>query len=301
MRWVESLKNSNNYPELKNVKVVTICDREADIYDLFEVASMNQSPFVIRARQDRTVNKTSIYSKKSGEKLWDLVSSSPCQGEIQVNIPARDNKPKRTAILEVRFNNFIMNPPRNNVKRKTRILPDLKLNAVYVMEPSPPVGEEPMSWMLITNMNISHFEEAIKKIQWYCLRWRIEIFHKILKSGFKVEECRLGTADRLIRFLTIMRVIAWRIFFITLVSRANPNLPCTSLLADEEWKVLYAKINHTKHYPETPPTIRDAVRWVAQLGGFLARKNDGEPGPITLWRGWKRLIDLAEGWNLALS
>ncbi|MFO9618720.1 IS4 family transposase [Legionella pneumophila serogroup 1] len=301
IRWVESLKNSNNYPELKNVKVVTICDREADIYDLFEVASMNQSPFVIRARQDRTVNKTSIYSKKSGEKLWDLVSSSPCQGEIQVNIPARDNKPKRIAILEVRFNDFIMNPPRNNVKRKTRILPDLKLNAVYVMEPSPPVGEEPMSWMLITNMNISHFEEAIEKIQWYCLRWRIEIFHKILKSGFKVEECRLGTADRLIRFLTIMSVIAWRIFFITLVSRANPNLPCTSLLADEEWKVLYAKINHTKHYPETPPTIRDAVRWVAQLGGFLARKNDGEPGPITLWRGWKRLVDLAEGWNLALS
>ena len=122
------------------------------------------------------------------------------------------------------------------------------------------------------------------------------------KSGFKVEECRLGTADRLIRFLTIMSVIAWRIFFITLMSRANPNLPCTSLLADEEWKVLYAKMHHTKHYPETPPpTIRDAVRWVAQLGGFLARKNDGEPGPITLWRRWKRLVDLAEGWSLALS
>ena len=107
------------------------------------------------------------------------------------------------------------------------------------------------------------------------LRWRIEIFQKNLKSGFKVEEYRLGTADRLIRFLTIMSVIAWRIIFITLVARESPNLPCTFLLANEEW--------------------------IAQLGGFLARKNDGEPGPITLWRGWKRLIDLAEGWNFALS
>ncbi|HEM7007533.1 TPA: IS4-like element ISLpn5 family transposase, partial [Legionella pneumophila] len=278
MRWIESLEHSNNYPDLKNAKVVTVCDREADIYDLFEVASTNQCPFVVRARQDRTVNKTSIYSKKSGEKLWDLVSGSPCRGEIQVTIPARDNKPKRTATLEVRFDHFVMNPPKNNVKRKTRTLPDLKLNAVYVIEQSPPLGEEPMNWMLLTNIDINNFEEAVEKIQWYCLRWRIEIFHKILKSGFKVEECRLGAADRLVRFLTIMSVIAWRIFFITLVARESPDLPCSFLLANEEWNVLYTKIHHTKHYPETPPTIKEAVKWIAQLGGFLARKNDGEPG-----------------------
>ena len=161
IRWIESLENSNNYPELKNVKLVTVCDREADIYDLFEVASMNQSSFVIRARQDRTVNKKSMYSKKSGEILWNLVSRSPCQGEIQVKIPTRDNKPKRTAFLEVRFNSFVMNPPRNNIKRKTRILPDLKLNAIYVIEPYPPLGEEPMNWMLLTNIDINNFEEAI--------------------------------------------------------------------------------------------------------------------------------------------
>ncbi len=138
IRWVESLENANNYPELKNIRVVTVCDREADIYDLFEVASMNQSHFVIMARQDRTVNKKSMYSKKSGEKLWNLVSDSPCQGEIQVTIPARDSKPKRTAILEVRFKSFIMNPPRN-IKHRTRKIPDLKLNAVYVLESTPPV------------------------------------------------------------------------------------------------------------------------------------------------------------------
>lgn len=93
-----------------------------------------------------------------------------------------------------------------------------------------------------------------------------------------------------------MSVIAWRIFFITLVARESTNLPCTFLLANEEWNVLCTKIHHTKHYPKTPPTIREAVKWIAQLGGFLARN-----GPITLWRGWKRLVDLAEGWTLSLS
>ena len=98
-----------------------------------------------------------------------------------------------------------------------------------------------------------------------------------------------------------MSIIVWRIFFITLIARSNPNLPCTTLLKEEEWKVLYTKIHRLKSCPITPPTIRDAVRWVAQLGGFLARNNDKEPGFITLWRGLKRLFDLTEGWNLALG
>jgi hypothetical protein len=98
-----------------------------------------------------------------------------------------------------------------------------------------------------------------------------------------------------------MSVIAWRIFYVRLIAREDPNLPCGCLLAEEEWKVLYTKIHHTKHYPHTRPTIREAVRWIAQLGGFLARKGDREPGPITLWRGWKRLVDLSEGWKLALD
>lgn len=300
IRWLESFKKSNNQPELKDVKVITVCDREADMYDLFELASSSNALFLIRAAQDRVVNRESTYSRKTGEKLWSLMNGLDCEGKIEINIPAR-GKPARTAILEVRFGNFIMNPPAGHIKLKTQKLPNLKLTAVYVLEKSPPAGEEPMSWMLLTNLNVTNFEEAAEKVQCYCLRWRIEIFHKILKSGLKVEECRLGTADRLIRYLTVMSVIAWRLFFTTLIARTDHNLPCTSLLTEEEWKVLYTKIKRTKSYPDTPPTVREAVRWIAQLGGFLARKGDGEPGPITLWRGWKRLFDLTEGWNLAIT
>lgn len=112
--------------------------------------------------------------------------------------------------------------------------------------------------MLLTNLPVSTFEEAVEKVSWYCLRWKIEILHKISKSGLKVEECRLGTAERLMRYLTVMSIIAWRIFFITSIARTNPTLPCTALLAEEEWKVLYVKI-HRKPCPNIAPTIKEAV------------------------------------------
>ncbi|RDD34615.1 Orf5 like phage WO protein [Wolbachia endosymbiont of Cylisticus convexus] len=159
-----------------------------------------------------------------------------------------------------------------------------------------PPEASPLEWMLLTNLPVNTFDEAVEKVSWYCLRWKIEILHKILKSGLKVEECRLETAERLMRYLTVMSVIAWRIFFITTIARTNPTLPCTTLLAEEEWKVLYAKIHKC---PNVTPTIKEVVSWIAQLGGHLARKNDPEPGPITLWKGWRRLFDLSEGWRLA--
>lgn len=301
IRWLESLKKTKDALELSNVRVVTVCDREADIYDFFEYSDRIDSPVLVRARQDRRVNRPSRCSEKNQDTLWSLIQGLPIQGTLQVEIPLRDNKPARTAILDLRFGSFIMTPPRNNIRHRTEKLPPLKLQAVYVIEKSPPLGESPLEWMLLTNLPVNHCDEAVEKVSWYCMRWKIEIFHKILKSGLNVEKCRLGTAMRLIRYLTVMSVIAWRLFFLTLLARTNPSLPCTVLLAEEEWKVLYAKIHHTLSYPKTPPPVKDVIKWVAQLGGFLARKGDGQPGPITLWRGWKRLADLSEGWNLASS
>jgi hypothetical protein len=195
IKWINSLNTSNN-SRLKNTKIVTICDREADIYDFFEVACGKGSSVLVRARQDRTVNKKSLHSKKSGVKLWDLIKSFPCQGEIEVVIPARDNKPSRTAVLEVRFGEFVMSPSKNNAKHKTEQLPNLKLNALYIVEKSDLGVESPLEWVLLTNLPLNNFESAVEKIRWYCLRWRIEIFHKILKSGLHVEECRLGPVTK---------------------------------------------------------------------------------------------------------
>ena len=152
--------------------------------------------------------------------------------------------------------------------------------------------------MLLTNLVVENFKEAMEKVDWYKLRWTIEVFHKILKSGCQVEACRLQTGDRLKRYITICSIIAWRLHWMTFINRTDPQKPCTVLLENHEWKALYGKINKTSAVPNDPPTVRVAVRWIAMLGGFLARKNDGEPGIITIWRGWQRLSDIADDFIL---
>ena len=125
------------------------------------------------------------------------------------------------------------------------------------------------------------------------------MFFKVLKSGFRVEACRLANAERLTRYLTIMSIVAWRLFMITLIARTDPDLSCSSLLTSRQWRTLCRKTNRKRELPKEPPTMKQAVTLIAKLGGHLGRKCDGPPGTITLWRGWRRLTDLCEGAELA--
>lgn len=299
VRWLNAITQTHALLKASNTNVVTICDREADIYDFFEHAQRNNADFLVRACKDRYINKKSLYTEIHKEKLWSFMQKQASQGQIQVEIPAQKNRSSRIATLDIHFSSFAIKPPRNNIRNKTEKLADLILSGIYVIERNPPKNEEALEWLLITNLSINNFDSAIEKVRWYCLRWRIEVFHKILKSGFSIEACRLSTAKRLIRYITLMSIIAWRIFYITLIARVDPELPCTVVLEDEEWKVLYVKINQTKNFPKTVPSIKTFISWVAQLGGFLARKNDREPGPMVVWRGWRRLADLCDMWSLA--
>lgn len=303
-RWLESLKNTKAITG--DTQVVTVCDREADMYGLFELGNRLKSPLLVRANVDRAVNRKSRYAEKDVVKLWSFMRDRPVSGTLTVELPKRKatahakERNARTAILTVKFGSFVLNPPRNDIKHRTINLPDLPLHAVYACEAAPPKNEEPVEWMLLTDLNISNFDEACEKVRWYCLRWRIEMYFKVLKSGFKVEDCRLATADRLIRYLTVMSVVAWRLFMITLIARTAPATPCTEFLSDTEWKVLFRSVNKEKPLPKKIPVVGEVVVWIARLGGFLARKSDGMPGTLTLWRGWKRLTDLIAGWGLAL-
>jgi Transposase DNA-binding/Transposase Tn5 dimerisation domain len=298
-RWLESLKNSRLVRG--NTQIVTVCDREADIYELFQLSAELAAPVVVRANCDRPINKRSMYAEKDIVKLWKHLEQQPCVGSFAVEIPARRGtkhatpRAPRVATVELRFVAFTLNPP----KRLSATLPDLAMYAIYVREKDPPADEPPLEWMLLTNLTIENFAQAYEKVQWYCLRWRIEMYHKVLKSGFHIEHCRLGDAQRLIRYVTVMSIIAWRLFRLTLIARTHPEAPCTTLLTDKEWKVLYCTVHNTTALPPKPPALREVVIWIARLGGFLARKQDGQPGTITLWRGWKRLTDLTQGWLLA--
>jgi hypothetical protein len=302
-RWLEALMNTKE--ALGDTEVITVCDREADLYDFFKLSDQIGAPVLVRANANRTVNRKSRYAEKGVVKLWDHVRKQRETGSFTIDIPRREKtkhskaRDARTATVTVRFGSFRFNPPRNNTKHDREELSGIDMYAVYVLEPNPPDGEEPVEWMLLTNLPVRSFDEAYEKVLWYCLRWRIEMYYKVLKSGFRVEACRLGHAARLTRYLTVMSIVAWRLFMITLIARTDPATSCTKLLADHEWRVLFLKVNKNKKLPKKTPTIGEVVNWVAGLGGFLARKGDGPPGTITLWRGWKRLADLTEGWNLA--
>jgi len=302
-KWLEAL--AHTHEAMGETEVVTVCDREADLYDFFKLSDRIGRPVLVRANANRTINRKSRYAEKGVVKLWEHMRQHPETGCFTIDIPKRpktkhcQEREARTAVVTVRFGSFRLNPPRSNTKYGKEHLPDIDMNAVYVLETDPPDGEEPVEWMLLCNLPVTSFEEACEKVRWYSLRWRIEMYHKVLKSGFRVEACRLGHAERLARYLTVMSIVAWRLFMITLVARTDPAMPCSTLLADQEWKILFLKANKNKPLPPKPPNIEDVVIWVAKLGGYLARRSDGPPGTITLWRGWKRLADLTEGWNLA--
>jgi hypothetical protein len=272
------------------VEVVTVCDREADLYEMFVLAKEKQAYLVIRAAADR------LLAEKEVRKLWAKVEQQPLVGQLTLHITPNQQRPARQATVSVRFSSVTLNPPwRPNQKK----LPAITLNAILVREDNPPPEvEEPIEWLLLTNTSVQNFEDAIRVVSWYGCRWQIEIYHKILKSGCTVEDCRLEKADRLHNYIALMSVIAWRLHWLTYLNRADPDLPCSMILTATEWQALYMRIQRTTSLPATPPTVRQAIRWIAQLGGFLGRKRDGEPGITVIWRGWQRLQDMADTWYL---
>ncbi len=295
-RWVESLENTCVNLKDAKCKIVTICDREADMYDLFLRGKQLDASIVVRANHDRTVNKKSRHSEVTGVKFWDLLKNQLCEANIQIHIPKQKNQPERSANCEVRFSPFIMNIPSNYCEGKHIKIPeDLNLYAIYVSEVNCPEGFEPVEWMLITNIPVLNREQALEKIEWYCLRWRIETWHKVLKSGLQIEVCRLSTSERLIRYLAVMSIVAWRIFWITLVARVSPDASVNLFLNETEWKILAAKLSKTGKQKLQKPTLEQAIRWIAQLGGFLARKSDKQPGITHIWRGMKKFAAMLEG------
>jgi hypothetical protein len=161
-----------------------------------------------------------------------------------------------------------------------------------VVEEQPPDEALPVEWLLLTTLAVNNIQDAIERIEWYTCRWGIEVFHKVLKSGCRIEMRQLNDAERLKRCLTLYSIIAWRILYATMLARALPDMPCTALLSGDEWQALYCAIHRVPIPPEDPPSLRQVVHWIAELGGFLGRKGDGEPGAMTLWKGFQRLPDL---------
>ena len=288
-RWLQAFEQTIALTP-DGVDVVTVCDREADIYEMFSLAQEKAAKLLVRAAADR------VLVDNEARKLWPKVEGQAIAGFLKVHIPPNQKRAARTATVSIRFTQVKLKPPwRPNQKK----LPIVTLNAILVREDNPPAGvDEPIEWLLLTNTPVVTFADALQVVQWYCGRWQIEVYHKVIKSGCQVEDCRLKTADRLLNYIALMSVIAWRLLWLTYINRTHPDLPCTAILTTIEWESLYMRIHKTTQLPQSVPTVRQAVRWIAQLGGFLGRKGDRQPGVTVIWRGWHRLQDLAATWYL---
>jgi hypothetical protein len=292
-KWLQSYEAAAKVQKrCPQTLIVSVGDRESDIYELFVKArDIPEGPKVlVRARQDR------LLAEGQGH-LWPMLGEKEINGTVEVQVPRRGNRPARKALLEVRFARVTLKPP----KRKTE-LGNVTICAVLAQERDAPEGIEALEWMLLTTQQVETSDDASMVLIWYSRRWGIEVYHRTLKSGCKIEERQLGHAERIEACLAVDLVVAWRIFFLTKMGRETPDVPCTVFFEEYEWKALVAHITQNPVPPFVPPTLREAVRMVASLGGFLGRKGDGEPGTKTTWIGLQRLDDLAAMYKfMALS
>lgn len=187
-----------------------------------------------------------------------------------------------------------MKPPRHLASQAGTI----PLTTLWAYEDTPQDGREPIQWLLLTTLPATNLDEGSTLLRYYSYRWRIERFHSTLKSGCKVDDLELQTETRLEKAIAIYATVANRLLYLTYQSRETPEAPATSAFTDDEWKALYVATHKATDVPDKPPTLQTAVIWVARLGGFLARKGDGNPGVKALWRGIGRLDDITAMWKL---
>lgn len=282
-KWIKSYQAASAMAQrLEETRVVSVGDREADLYELFvEVdQTTNGADVLVRAERTRrmTVEET---------RLWDHMEGVPVAGEVILKVPRRGNRPAREAQMRLRHAQVTLKAPRRKPD-----LPEVTLWAVWSREENPPEGVQPLEWMLLTSVPTETFEQACERIGWYATRWQIEVYHRTLKSGCRIQERQLGHADRIEACLAIDLVVAWRIQHLSRLGRETPDVPCTVYFEEAEWQALMAFTERTPTPPAQPPTLREAMRRVAGLGGFLGRKSDGEPGTKSLWLGLQRLDDI---------
>jgi hypothetical protein len=204
----------------------------------------------------------------------------------------RQARAKRTATVTVRAARVRLRGPYCPGGK----LPDLDVNALLVREADPPAGEEPIEWLLLTDLPIGTWDEACRVIDYYTVRWGVEVYFRVLKGGCAVEERQLEGPGRMQACLALYMVVAWRVLYVTRLGRGGPDLPCDTVFEEAEWKAVYTVVRG-EPAPRTAPRLEEMVALVAQLGGYLGRKHDGPPGVKALWIGLQRMRDLATAWS----
>jgi hypothetical protein len=290
-KWLEAMRATQEKFGNDGTEIINICDREADVYELFCEAKRLSSHFIVRFKHDRAVNRTTRQAA-SGMAISELLRESPLLGRFSFQLIARQDRPQREVHVELRSVKYTLSAPTDKKFYKDTYYEAVEMYAVSVTETAP--SEDPLEWILLTDLVVKTSEDAQLIAKFYSYRWRIEEFHRILKSGCKVEECRLQSAEKLCKHIALMTIISWRIHWLTRLAREAPETPCTAVFGESEWKGLCLVVLKDKKLLSKPPSLRTAIRAIASLGGFIGRKSDGEPGPETIWKGINALRYITE-------
>lgn len=284
-RWLNGFARCVDWAEGQaQTRWINIADREADIYELFLAAQGHPEVGVlVRMRHNRPT--------RDGLKMAEQLAQATPAGSVTITVPRKPGAARRQACLEVRFCAVAAQAPKNSKHTGS-----LTLWLVEAREVNRAHG---LHWRLITNLPVETLESALEKVQWYTVRWQIEEYHRVLKSGCQAESRQLESASSLTNVLMVDLLIAWRVLAMNRQARKTPEADAASCFTPDE-RIVIAQYRRAYLKKESAAmSLQEAVRTVAQMGGFLARKSDGQPGAMTLWRGLERLTALVEGWRLA--
>jgi Transposase DNA-binding len=280
IRWLENVQRSTELLGDPG-RCVHIGDRESDIYELFCAAREAGTHFLIRTCVDRLAGD-------GDHTIADEMDEVAIKGLHRIEVRDSNGDPDE-AVLEIRYRKIRVLPPIGKQKR----YPVLTLTVIHAEERGTPKNRNKIDWKLITDLPVDSRKDAIEKLEWYALRWKIEVFHKILKSGCKAEESKLRTAQRLTNLVSVFCILSWRVFWMTMLNRSAPDALPTLALTATEIGVLDRLVNDKPQARRK--TLSHYLTKIARLGGYLARASDPPPGNTVMWRGLSRLTDIALG------
>jgi hypothetical protein len=294
-RWLQGYRLACQLAaECPQTQIVSVADREADIYDIFVESQQQTGPradYIIRAKEDRsTLERDPEAGPAVYCKVRDEVSRSKLRATRTIELSQTPKRAARQAYLEIRAITVPVKPPHARSQ-----LPSVTHNVVLVEEVGGPGDGTDVSWLLLTTLPIETLEEILLVIDYYVARWVVEIYFRTLKTGCRVEDIQLETNHRLKNCLAFYKIIAWRILFLTYLNRTCPKLPCTAVFAESEWKSVW-RVVKKKPLPKKPPVLSDFMRLLTQLGGYNNRATETAPGPQPLWIGLRRMTDFATAW-----
>lgn len=288
VRWLENLRHATSLLS-DPPRCIHIGDRESDIFELFCAAREVGTHFLVRTCVDRLAQ-----SQAGDTTISKLMAEEPVRGVHEIVVQDSEGQAS-VAKLDLRYCRIPVRPPIGKQKR----YPTLSLTVIHAFERVTPQKRERIEWKLLTDLDVDDVGSAVEKLNWYAQRWKIETFHKIMKSGCGAEKAKLRTADRLTNLLAIYCIVGWRVFWLTMLQRNAPEVPAIAALTDPEIAIL-RKLHKTEDWPDVP-TVAQCVTVIAKLGGYLARGSDPPPGNLVIWRGLSRLTDIHLGFELALG